>query len=45
MFGFNKWFVVILFIAFIFGYELGWKMGLSIILIYAIVRFIWKLMT
>jgi len=45
MFGFNKWFVICLIIAFIFGYERGWKVGLSIIGGYAIIRIIWKLMT
>ena len=44
MFGFSKSFIITLFIAFIFGYELGWMTGLGIIGGYAIVRIIWKIM-
>lgn len=45
MLGMSKSFVIFLFIAFIFGYNLGWKVGLNIIIFYAIIRIIWKILT
>lgn len=45
MFGFSKTFVATLFIAFIFGYEWGWKSALGIICFYAVIRSVWKLLT
>jgi hypothetical protein len=45
MFGMNKGFVLILFLAFILGYNQGWKTGLGLIIAYAIIRIIWKILT
>jgi hypothetical protein len=45
MLGMSKSFVIFLFISFIFGYELGWIIGVNIMISYIIFRVIWKLLT
>ena len=45
MLGMSKSFVLFLFISFIFGYELGWMIGLNIMIGYIIVKTMWKIMT
>jgi Ca2+/H+ antiporter len=46
MLGFSKIFVIVLFIAVIVGYgSENWVNGLMIVLVYAIIAIIWKLLT
>lgn len=42
MLGFSKSFVICLFVAVLFGWKLGWKVGISIIMIYAVIKIIWN---
>jgi len=45
MLGMSKSFVIFLFISLVFGYELGWLVGLNIMIAYIIFRIIWKMLT
>ena len=46
MFGFSKDFVIFLFIASAFAYGFkDWKVGLYILVWYAIIKMIWRLLT
>lgn len=45
MFGFNKLFVIFLFISLGVGYYFNWTEGLSIMLIFIVVKFIWNIFT
>jgi hypothetical protein len=45
MFGLNKLFVIFLIISLVVGYYFNWTEGLSIIIIFIIVKFIWNILT
>jgi hypothetical protein len=45
MFGWNKLFVIFLFLALIVGRYMGWENGLGVIILYILGRIAWKIFT